>query len=331
MSQQQQTEDQATTIERLKKAIEAKAGRKILTPKDFDYLSACIAEELHEPISVSTLKRLWGYIQSSSNPRLSTLDMLSQFVGSENWETFRQSSQPEAEQSQDNTDTPDLDTEAQTPQDTNSISTPPDRHTSINKMWIPAACIIGLLLCGLIAWLYLRPQYGKEHEDDTAMQRHLLRSGQTFNSPGDYLLLFGITATNHPWSQPVPHHDGIIVWGPEYRHAEWHNEGLTDSLMPTITEYWTPADSLGIPAEVIATRNADNYLRATAFNELRITFMKGIGRKDTGNPDERDTAYTFLGVYRLNIEQSDTTRLVWQRVAEECDLANLGYLEQLRN
>ena len=76
MKQQQLDEDQVVAIERLKKVIEAKVGRKIQTPKDFDYLSACITEELHEPISVSTLKRLWGYIQSSGSPRLSTLDML---------------------------------------------------------------------------------------------------------------------------------------------------------------------------------------------------------------------------------------------------------------
>ena len=101
--------------------------------------------------------------------------------------------------------------------------------------------------------------------------------------------------------------------------------------MPTITEYWTPADSADIPAEVIAARNADNYLRATTFNELRITFMKGLGRKDTGIHVGRDTAYTFLGIYRLNIDRSDSTRLVWQRVAEECDLSNLDYLEQLRH
>jgi len=33
----------------------------------------------------------------------------------------------------------------------------------------------------------------------------------------------------------------------------------------------------------------------------------------------------------MSIEKSDTTRCVWERVIDECDLNNLDYLEQLRN
>lgn len=133
--------------------------------------------------------------------------------------------------------------------------------------------------------------------------------------------MFGITDTAHAWSKPLPHHSGIILWGPEYHHPEWHNDGNSDSLMPTITEYWSPHDALGIDSSVIATRNADNYLRATTFNELRITFMKGLS----------DSTYIFLGIYRLAEEQSDDSHLVWQRIADDCDLSNLDYLEQLRH
>ena len=61
--------------------------------------------------------------------------------------------------------------------------------------------------------------------------------GQTFASTDDYLQLFGIQASAQLWSQPLPHHTGIIVWTPEYQHHCWHNEGCADSLMPTITEY----------------------------------------------------------------------------------------------
>jgi hypothetical protein len=45
----------------------------------------------------------------------------------------------------------------------------------------------------------------------------------------------------------------------------------------------------------------------------------------------RDTGFVFLGVYRLSLEQSDTTHCVWERVDETCDLNNLDYLMELRN
>lgn len=309
MKQCQPDENQAASIERLKKVIEAKVGRKIQTPKDFDYLAACIEEELHDPISVSTLKRLWGYIQSFSSPRFSTLNALAQFVGSESWEAFCRL----------------CETEDETPSAPSVHDETSSGNKKRSKTWIVPFYLIALLICGFFIWRHVRPQQGNE-SDAAAGQQSVLRSGQVFSSTSDYLNLFGITSTSHPWSQPLPHHDGIIIWGPKYHHPEWHNEGTVDSLMPFITEYWTPADSDNIPAEIAVARNKDNYLRATTFNELRITFMKGIVRDD----ETEDSTYTFLGIYRLNLEKSDSSRLVWQRIAEECDLSNLDDLEQLR-
>ena len=47
------------------------------TPKDFDFLAESIFEKLHQRISPTTLKRLWGYLHdTSSTPRQSTLDTL---------------------------------------------------------------------------------------------------------------------------------------------------------------------------------------------------------------------------------------------------------------
>jgi len=120
----------------------------------------------------------------------------------------------------------------------------------------------------------------------------------------------------------IPNQPGLIIWGPEYNHPDWHNEGNADSLMPTITEYWQPADTTDLTHAVIALRNADNYLRAKSFAELRITFMKGL---------PGDSAFTFLGIYALDIAASDTTRLVWKRVTTECDLRRLDRLQQFRH
>ena len=73
--------------------IEQKVDRRMKTPKDFEYLSVCIFETLHQRISSTTLKRMWGYVPESVKPRASTLNLLAQFVGAENWEAFCQQEQ----------------------------------------------------------------------------------------------------------------------------------------------------------------------------------------------------------------------------------------------
>ena len=73
--------------------IEQKVDRRMKTPKDFEYLSVCIFETLHQRISSTTLKRMWGYVPESVKPRTSTLNLLAQFVGAENWEAFCQQEQ----------------------------------------------------------------------------------------------------------------------------------------------------------------------------------------------------------------------------------------------
>ena len=69
--------------------IEKRVGRTIRTPRDFDDLSMRIFDNTKTQVSPSTLKRLWGYISSDeSKPRISTLDILAQFVGYTDWESF---------------------------------------------------------------------------------------------------------------------------------------------------------------------------------------------------------------------------------------------------
>ena len=73
---------------RLRSCIEQQVNRTMKTPKDFDYLSECIFERAHQQISATTLKRLWGYLSEPVTPRVSTLNILAQFVGAESWEAF---------------------------------------------------------------------------------------------------------------------------------------------------------------------------------------------------------------------------------------------------
>jgi len=309
-------EENKEHIIRLRQAVEETACRKILTPKDFDYLSELIKERLGERVSASTLKRIWGYITSSGMPRHSTLDVLAQFVGKKDWDSFCLEEKVAVE------DKTVDENETGTSDDSTKVAIEGPEAT-INKKdgssFLRKAIFTGILLSFLFAVVFAFTSLFKQHQSTSAI---VLQSGQSFLTSDEYLSLFGIfDSGNIPWSQPLPHHQGIIIWGPEFHHSDWHNDGNPDSLMPTITEYWLPADTTDIPQSAITMRNADNYLRATSFNELRITFMKGL---------PSDTSYTFLGIYRLDTAASGSTHLVWQRVAKECDLSNLNYLEQLR-
>ena len=148
--------------------------------------------------------------------------------------------------------------------------------------------------------------------------KYVLRIGQTFKTPHDYLRVFGIVAKDSLWGRPIPHHSNIWAWGPMYHHPRWHNDGDSTQLLPTITEYW---EHPSIDKQASERRNKDHYYLYKRLNELRIAFVKNLV----------DTGYVFTGVYRMSIEQSDTTKTVWERVADEVDLDHLDYLENLRN
>ena len=72
----------------LRKDIEQHIGRSLQSPSDFDYLIDRIWETQHQVLSLSTIKRLWGYISSNAQPRLSTLNTLSQFLGYVDWNAY---------------------------------------------------------------------------------------------------------------------------------------------------------------------------------------------------------------------------------------------------
>lgn len=73
--------------EALCKEVEQQLQFKPKARTDFDYLSEKILAKTHETLSPNTLMRLWGY-RESVNARRSTLDILSRFVGSEDYAHF---------------------------------------------------------------------------------------------------------------------------------------------------------------------------------------------------------------------------------------------------
>ena len=57
--------------------------------KDYESLSTRIHEKTGVTLSVATLKRLWGKIRYDSKPTPTTLNTLAQYLGYENWRSFR--------------------------------------------------------------------------------------------------------------------------------------------------------------------------------------------------------------------------------------------------
>ncbi len=80
----------AAQNEKLRSMIEKKIGVQIHTPKDFMLCRNAIFEELHVNVSISTLKRYWGYVSTGSNylPNRYTLNIFAKFAGYKDWDDF---------------------------------------------------------------------------------------------------------------------------------------------------------------------------------------------------------------------------------------------------
>lgn len=286
--------DQA--IERLREAIEIAVDRKMKTPKDFDFLAGQIFDKLHENVSSTTLKRIWGYLPETSAPRISTLDLLAQFVDYEDWDSFcRHDEQPSEPQP----------SEGQKPRYS---------RRSFNIIWTSIALAAVVVVTSLLVFsLSTKP------EQNPKTNKYVISIGDYFNTSEDYLRLFGITGPQRsPWDITLPHHSYIKLWGPTYHHPLWHNDGDSAKMLPTIKEYYINPNK---PLEVSITRNINQYWFYLRINEIRLAFVKNLV----------DTGYVFTGAYRMSKELSDTTQIIWVRVADEVDLNSLNYLNELRN
>lgn len=79
--------DQIPEIQVLLMQVETHFG-SVSRSADFDNLSEDIQNATQELLSASTLKRLWGYVNYLSNPRLYTLDVLSRYIGYRDFGNF---------------------------------------------------------------------------------------------------------------------------------------------------------------------------------------------------------------------------------------------------
>ena len=78
--------------EDIRHMVEDVTGHKMQTPKDFDLLSLRIYDRTNILLSVSTLKRFWGYVakndETRGEMRKSNLNALAAYVGFADWDAF---------------------------------------------------------------------------------------------------------------------------------------------------------------------------------------------------------------------------------------------------
>lgn len=69
-------------------SIEKQVNFKPSSPRDFNQIREIIYDSTGKTIGITTLKRLWGYDKGEHKPYLSTLDILSSFLGYANFINF---------------------------------------------------------------------------------------------------------------------------------------------------------------------------------------------------------------------------------------------------
>ena len=318
--------DQA--ISRLREAVETTVGRKMRTPKDFDFACQQIMSVTGNYVSATTLKRMWGYLSEPVTPRRSTLDILAQYVGKTDWQAFLDAPLDETSSatplSNDKTDgLSSADSSAVSDAGDSPVvdtNLPKPRHPFWRSRWAVCALLFLLIAVAVGLWVANRPSKDDGLAD---VQNRVLRRGETFSSYAEYFRLFNLKPDYRPHYQDLPGLPNIKLWTPLYRHPRWGNDGDSARLMPTITEHFKPESPSSKPDETVSAAivNKERYLKMMEDNDVRITFMKGLV----------DTTIVFLGVYCMSYSQSDTSKVVWECVSDSCDLGSLPSLNRYRH
>ena len=76
-------------LEHLKKEILKKFGQELSYNKDCETLAEIVCEATGGRISATTIRRLYGFLKSSSAPSKFTLDLLAQYIGFKSWNDFQ--------------------------------------------------------------------------------------------------------------------------------------------------------------------------------------------------------------------------------------------------
>lgn len=82
--------DYKIEINELMSLAEKKFGRRLNVSNGFEEFALLLSREVRTGVSVSTLKRLYGYVGDVHVPRTYTLDILAQYVGHASFHDFCQ-------------------------------------------------------------------------------------------------------------------------------------------------------------------------------------------------------------------------------------------------
>lgn len=80
--------EKKSALEALIDLTNKRFGRPLSSPAEFNELSVRIKNETGYNISLSSIKRLWGYVNYSGSHSISTLNILAIYNGYEHWEGF---------------------------------------------------------------------------------------------------------------------------------------------------------------------------------------------------------------------------------------------------
>ncbi len=82
-------------LQRLKSRVALTFKCSPKTPTDFELLSDDVYKRTGRTISVTTLKRVWGYVSAGHGTSYSTLSLLCRYVGFADWDSFIQHTKDE--------------------------------------------------------------------------------------------------------------------------------------------------------------------------------------------------------------------------------------------
>lgn len=131
-------DQQDANLIRLKQRVEETVGCQMKTPRNFDYLSRQVQELTHHSLSVSTLKRIWGYTQSKWGVSNFSFDVLSNMVGYASWQAFCEEGQQaeSAEASSHNVVVRRLNSRSLTKGDVVELRWQPDRRVVLEYLGV---------------------------------------------------------------------------------------------------------------------------------------------------------------------------------------------------
>lgn len=85
---EQHRPEKSKIYEYLMEAIGKMLGKKVQTSTDYHKLCMDIKFRTGQTIGDTTLKRIFGYVNDSVEPRQHTLDILAQYIGYADWDSF---------------------------------------------------------------------------------------------------------------------------------------------------------------------------------------------------------------------------------------------------